>query len=831
MNKKRISLLIGAGLALASAAAGALAETYQWGSVPIGGGGYVTGVVPSKSERGVVYVRTDVGGAYRWDARHSRWVALLDWVSEAETGLLGVESLAVDPRNAAHVVMLAGTSYFNNGKTAILRSTDYGKTFEVVDVSAQFKAHGNGMGRGAGEKLQIDPGSSEVLYAGTRRNGLFKSTDGGATWGRLAGLPVTTTPNDNGVSFVLLDPGTVDGGQAQFVFAGISRTAAVGPNLYFSSDAGASFEPIAGGPAGLLPQRAALAANGKLYITYANGAGPHPQGGEPLDAGQIWEYDTLAGNWLNVTPKGINTPFSGISVDPANPKRLVASTINTWRLQYGSAYGDRIYTSVDGGRNWTDVVQRGFALDNGGVSWVQNHAIHWAGAVEFDPFDPKAVWVTSGNGLFKTPDIDAATTTWRFDVAGLEETVPLDLASIAGGPLVSAIGDYDGFVHDDTSTYGRIHTPQMGTTTGLAVAASRPDVMARAGSAFYLSSNGGASWSKTPTSRGAKGQLALSSDGRVLLHAPENAAVTYRSLDAGASWTAVAGMYIANASPRVDPVDPLRCYAYDSASGAFLVSSDGGASFAAAAPLARGGSNLIRAVPGRAGDLWVCLNGGGLVHSLDGGASFSKVASVNACGAVGFGKAAPGASYPAMYMWGTVGSVRGVLRSLDAGASWVRINDDAHEFGGPGNGQFVSGDWNTYGVVYMSTVGRGLVSGASQEAGDVTVVPVTPAPPPPAPVNKCDYVVTAAWQGGYNAAIRITNNGKNVINGWTVGWTYTDASRVEGYWNAAVSGTPPTYTATDNQSWNRDIWPGATVEFGITVSGAAIPTVSGPVCN
>ena len=39
----------------------------------------------------------------------------------------------------------------------------------------------------------------------------------------------------------------------------------------------------------------------------------------------------------------------------------------------------------------------------------------------------------------------------------------------------------------------------------------------------------------------------------------------------------------------------------------------------------------------------------------------------------------------------------------------MRVNDDAHEFGGPANGQFVMGDVNTYGRVYMSTAGRGIV--------------------------------------------------------------------------------------------------------------------------
>jgi photosystem II stability/assembly factor-like uncharacterized protein len=56
-------------------------------------------------------------------------------------------------------------------------------------------------------------------------------------------------------------------------------------------------------------------------------------------------------------------------------------------------------------------------------------------------------------------------------------------------------------------------------------------------------------------------------------------------------------------------------------------------------------------------------------------------------------------------------STRGLYRSTDAGATWVRINDDAHQSGGPGNGQLVVGDMTAEGMVYMSTVGRGIVYG------------------------------------------------------------------------------------------------------------------------
>ena len=835
LQKKMAALAAGLLMSL-----GATAETYRWDNVAMGGGGFVSAVVASKSERGVVFARTDVGGAYRWDGQNGRWQALTDWMPESMSGLMGVESLAIDPRNAANVYMLAGTDYASNGKTAIMRSTDYGKHFEIIDVTAQFKAHGNGMGRSNGERLQVDPGAGNVLYAGTRHDGLFRSTDSGATWNRLNGLNVTNTPNGNGISFVLLDPASVGNGAAKRIFVGVSRYGSVGPNLYFSKDGGATFAPVAGAPAGLMPQRAAITPKGRLYLTYANGAGPHGSqtlANEPMDSGQIWEYNTVGGAWTNVTPAGMGTAFGGISVDPANPKRLVASTINAYWTQQQEpvTYGDRIFTSLDAGRTWTDVVDRGLKIDPNGIEWARKQSIHWAGSIEFDPFDPKTVWVVSGNGVFKTSDIDAPTSTWKFDVLGMEETGSYGGESIPGGPLMTVIGDYDGFLHTDPAQYGTRHEPAMGSTTGMAVAGVATQVLARVGNALYTSTNMGASWEQTPTLNGSRGRVALSADGYVLLHSPENSTTTYRSTDFGANWTAVAGLAVNNAYPVGDKVNPAKFYVYDRATGAVLVSTDGGVSFSPQAQLPTGGSTTVRATPGRDGDLWVCLDSKGLMHSTDSGASFAKLAPVGSCGMVGLGKAAPDASYPTLYMWGAVGPARGMLRSTDQGASWVRINDDAHQYGGPGTG-YVNGDMNTYGMVYMSTTGRGSVYGKIDPNGGVQVVPQAPAVRPKA--AECKYTVSGTgWWGGHNADITIKNNGTETINGWTVQWSYSDNSTVQGFWNAAVTGSSPTFTAMDNQDWNHDIAPGATVQFGITVGGqdgptmASLPVVTGDICK
>jgi hypothetical protein len=709
MTKQRLWLLLSA--VLASWLCVPCYAAYQWSNVAIGGGGFVSAIVTSKTQQNLVYARTDVGGAYRWDATNARWIPLTDWVSEAEVGLLGVEALALDPNNSAKLYMLAGTSYFNNGRSVVLRSSDYGASFQQTDVSNLFHVHGNGMGRQNGERLAVDPGSGNVLYAGSRDNGLFKSTDSGASWSRLSSLNVTTTPNGNGISFVLLDPSSIVGGVAQRVFVGVSRFGSVGPNLYRSDNAGSTFTAVSGAPTAYMPQRAVRASSSNLYITYANGAGPHPNSSqpEPMDSGQIWRYNVASGTWTNVTPSGYTSAFGGISVDPNNPQRLVASTINQY-LQQGNAWGDHFFITTDGGSNWVDVVYRGFAKDPGGVSWISENSIHWAGSIEFDPFNTAAVWVTSGNGIFRTSNIDATPATWTFTVNGLEETVPLNVVSVPNGPFVSVIGDYDGFRHTDVTQSAPVHTPHMGgTTTGLAVAAGNTAIVVRVGSSMYYSTNTASSWTKTATMNGSFGQVALSANGSVLLHSPQSSSTTYRSTNFGASWTIVSGLSSAELRPVADTVNASKFYAYDN--GTMRVSTDGGVTFNAAGTLASGGSKVIRAAPGIEGHIWVPLMGGGLARSTNSGTSFSTLANVTYCAAVGFGKTAGGANYPTLYIWGTVGGVTGIHRSTDQGATWIRVNDDAHEYGGPGNGQFVMGDMNTFGVVYMSSVGRGIVYG------------------------------------------------------------------------------------------------------------------------
>jgi xyloglucan-specific exo-beta-1,4-glucanase len=117
------------------------------------------------------------------------------------------------------------------------------------------------------------------------------------------------------------------------------------------------------------------------------------------------------------------------------------------------------------------------------------------------------------------------------------------------------------------------------------------------------------------------------------------------------------------------------------------------------------GAGWAHAAPGVEGDVWL-TTGKEVYHSVDSGKTYRSVPAVTESIALGFGKAAPQKTYPAVYLIGKIHDVAGFFRSDDAGASWVRINDDKHQFGFVGA---ITGDPKVYGRVYVGTGGRGIV--------------------------------------------------------------------------------------------------------------------------
>ncbi|NUS74809.1 MAG: 1,4-beta-glucanase, partial [Streptomyces sp.] len=347
----------------------------------------------------------------------------------------------------------------------------------------------------------------------------------------------------------------------------------------------------------------------------------------------------------------------------------------------------------------------------------------WIQALALDPYDSKHLVYGTGATLYGTRDLKH----WAPQIRGIEEASARLLISPPTGeaPLISGSGDIGVMYHEKLTaspSRGMASNPVFGTATGLAQATAKPAYVVRTGWGDHgngaYSNDGGRTWApfaaQPALAKDAPGPIAVSADGGVLLwvfvHWDGTKYPAHRSTDNGAGWSEVAS-FPKGATPLADPADPALFYAYDTDTGTLFASTDGGVTFTArASGLPSGDSQFeLVAAPGRSGDLWLSVKWNGLYRSTDGGASFEKVASCWASYTLGFGKAAEGAAYPAVYMVGSTESITAVYRSDDEAKSWVRINDDQHQWGW--TGEVITGDPRVHGRVYLATNGRGIQYG------------------------------------------------------------------------------------------------------------------------
>ncbi|MEV5725700.1 1,4-beta-glucanase [Streptomyces pharetrae] len=704
----------------APARAAGPASTYRWRNVVIGGTGFITGVLFHPAVRGLAYARTDIGGAYRWDERAARWIPLTDHLGWDDWNLLGVEAMAVDPAHPDRLYLAVGTySQPWSGNGAVLRSADRGRTWQRTDLTVKLGA--NEDGRGAGERLLVDPRDSDTLWLGTRHDGLLKSTDRGATWAPATGFPATPNPSGQGVTLL------VAAGRA--VYAGWGDTDGTSPNLFRTTD-GTTWHPVPGQPAGTaakVPIRAAYDRHTReLYVTYADAPGPNGQ-----TDGSVHKLATVTGRWTEVTPvkPGGTTSdgsadtfgYGGAAVDARRPGTVVVSTNNRW------AAVDTLYRSTDGGRSWTSLKESAVfdVSETPYLKWggEQPKFGWWIQALAVDPYDSRHLVYGTGATLYGTRDLRH----WAPRIRGLEESAVRQLISPPSGPahLISGLGDIGVMYHERLTASparGMATNPVFGSATGLAQAAGKPSYVVRTGWGDHgngaYSTDGGRTWAPFAAQPGlaknAPGPIAVNADGTVLLwtfvHWDGTRYPAYRSADGGATWSEVAS-FPKGATPVADPADPAVFYAYDTDTGTLLASTDGGRAFTARATGLPAGDSQFRVVaaPGRTGDLWLSAKWNGLYRSTDGGARFTKADSCWASYTVGFGKAADGADYPAVYQVGAVEEITAVYRSDDGARTWTRINDDAHQWGW--TGETITGDPRLYGRVYLATNGRGIQYG------------------------------------------------------------------------------------------------------------------------
>jgi len=777
------------GVNKAYAATKDISSTMEWDTLRMGGAGFVSGIVRGKSE---MYLRTDVGGAYRYDYEKKRWVQLFGFINEDDRGLLSCKGIAIDPTDDLTAYFLCGCAYFSDAKTVIFKTTDGGKTFTSVDVTEHIQVHGNGDGRECIEPIAVDPDNPDTIYAGgdvtAGKSALIKSTDGGKSWKPVEGYdalglfsgelkypkwtdhmvrgtePTKEYNQQNGIGCVYIEGGKV--------YVGTSVKGE--PNVHVASVKDDKFEAVKALPNENYPLSITSDHNGNLFFTYIGGlafAGA---------SGGAYKYNIASGKAeeLSVSKNSIGM----IEADPKDPNKLFARTCGVFSDQWFGeewlqddpqtpenestiAWGDHFFRSSDGGKTWEDITPgagptdystgkgvKNFVslpMDLNGYDWIYGKACHWGSSIIIDPRDPEGdrILLTSGNGVFACDNAwDEKGVQFYFQPDGVEECVSLDFYSTADGLDLSAIGDYDGFVHETVNGIPKQYKPNMGSTSAITVCPQNTDVWARTangdgnntGSGFYTLDRGKTWNAFDPACTGGKLSITELSKGKYrIINSSPKGDVSYTD-DYGKTWKKCTGIQASKgAYTLVDPEDPSIVYAtgaqyneywssdmskkeptYDEAHYSYFVSEDYGATF-----------KETRICPynweltwkfEHTGDLAYVGNGtvalAGANHGIylisDKGAKVEHLENVKYAKCIGYGAPEKKGDVNTLYMFGKPEETdpEGVYRSQDAGKTWVCINTD-HLYGGTGNGNYLVGDMDEFGKVYMSTVGCGIVYG------------------------------------------------------------------------------------------------------------------------
>ena len=772
-----------------SASDGDISSDMEWGTLRIGGGGFVSGIVTGKN---TMYARTDVGGAYRYNYDTDCWEQLFDFINEDDRGLLSVDAMAIDPTDEDTVYFLCGCAYFSAEKTVIFKTTDGGKTFTESDVTDMIQVHGNGNGRQTGESIAVDPDDPNTIYCGgdvyAGDSCLIKSTDGGKTWKTVksygdlglfkhqikwptwgSNMRYSLTNDEyfaqNGISSIYIYDGKV--------YVGASTT---GENSVVVADVkDDEFTDISDKlDSANYPGRISGDGKGNIFFAFQGAV----QVGNGGTSGSIKKLDAKTGKITDISPLAhLYNPgkdameeagkggYSGISVDPSNPDHMVASTCGLfanaqlwepWTEEHGPCWGDKFFRSEDGGATWREITP-GYSpvwgkdpyadyLSTGGYDWIYDKAIHWVGSYVIDPKNPDRTFSTSGNGVFACDNTWAEKPQFHFQPDGIEEVVVLDFVSVPGGNNYSAIGDYDGFIHVSENEIPAQYKPNMGSTSAIAYCPANTKVMARTangdtnntGSAYY-SLDAGKTWTAfAPACPGGKLSITqLSKDKYRIINTSTTGGVSY-SDDFGETWKKSEGIQASKgAYTMVDPYDPSIVYAsgaqhndywasdttkkeptFEESHYSYYISEDYGATFTETT-ICPYNYELSWKFE-HTGDLayvskgTVALAGAnqGLYLISDKGKTVKKLDTVAYAKCVGYGAPEKDGSPNTLFIFGkpSKDDTEGIYRSTDAGKTWVCINTE-HLYGGTGNGNFLVGDMNEFGKVYMSTVGCGIVYG------------------------------------------------------------------------------------------------------------------------
>ncbi len=660
----------------------------HWTNVEIGGGGYATGITVHPQDPDTVYLRTDIGGFFRWQPSAHRWQPLSDQFPLTQKNLYGGEALAVDPDDPETIYMASGL-YLVWGPGGLFKSTDGGQTWVKSDLSVPMG--GSEDGRWSGHRLAVDPFDSQRLLFGSRQDGLWRSRDGGLTWQPVSSLATTADPVW-GLSVVAFDTQVRDR-----IYVG-----AYADGLYQSDDGGQTWHRLTGCPTQVL--KLAVAADSQVYLTSDS---------------PPWVSRYQDGICEDITPpQGTQHGFNALATHPAHPEQVIVVEQNT--------SNPMMLRSRNRGHTW----ERLRGQINNTVPWLPNQFFgDHASDLQWD--QRNQLWLTDWFAVWHTHTPDSQRVTWTNRPQGHESTVTFSLIAPPNGALlVSGIADMDGFYHPRLDTFpsrrlGYNSNPKdsFQDTYSIAYSTQSPQSMVRVSADRWrpiaggaTSNNGGQTWQKFPTfpENTIPQRVAVSATqpSRFVVTVQEGTAL--RTSDGGQTWQTVVGLPPGNSGPwnwtqplTADSVDGNRFYYYHE--GTLYRSDNGGLSFAALnMDLPNDAWVTLVSAPQQAGELWLACQEHGLYHSVDGGNTFTSVPGLTAARLFALGRPLEAGQAPVLYAMGAQNPQEDMsfFASLDRGQTWRNISEPDRPIGTTPN--VMAASQQLFGLVFVGTTGRGI---------------------------------------------------------------------------------------------------------------------------
>ncbi len=350
-------------------------------SLPVNGGGYITCIAVSPSSPNVVYASTDIGGICKSTNYGEKWSVILKGLN-TDTDF-AVTTVTVDPKNPNIAYIGTGQIWGNpiGDYGGIFKTTNGGQSWEISSRQIKFAACGTFDVQGT--LIAVDPKNSNIVYAGSHRDGIFKSTNGGSTWSCI-GL------DGKYISSVVIDPINTN-----IIYVTSQNAVSPTPGIYKSTNGGVNWDT--------------LSTSYNAYDLTIDAKNPQTLYIAAFDKG-IYKSTNGGSSWSNKTPSmAVGQQFVSISASPSNPQVVYAKTRSTYKV---------------------------FITKNGGDSWVPNEAVHTVGwyftdpkfgisssPITADPVDENKAYVGNWYSVFRT---DNTGKDWTVKPNGLETSCGFD---------------------------------------------------------------------------------------------------------------------------------------------------------------------------------------------------------------------------------------------------------------------------------------------------------------------------------------------------------------------------------------------------------------------